>query len=142
MIAEKYRAERLFEGGDHFGSVTSRIPVGKSLDASKGQRDVKISPKGMHSIAFGVTSIDLGGMEQLVHVSQTRAIGDAIWKASAYMDGVRTLREVVGIIIDEISRQRLDVLGRYPVGDYAAFRGVELAAAINRLRTLSVRQDA
>jgi len=29
-----------------------------------------------------------------------------------------------------------------PVGDYAAFRGLELAAAINRLRTLSVQKRA
>ncbi len=35
--------------------------------------------------------------------------------------------------------QGLDALGRHPRGDYVIFRGQELAAAINRLRTLRVR---
>jgi len=36
-------------------------------------------------------------------------------------------------------KKGLDVLNPRPVGDYAAFRVQELGAAMNRLRTLSVR---
>jgi len=36
-------------------------------------------------------------------------------------------------------KEGLDVLNPRPVGDYAAFRVQELGAAMNRLRTLSVR---
>ncbi|RKY66280.1 MAG: ATPase, partial [Candidatus Latescibacterota bacterium] len=81
-----------------------------------------------------------GAVEQLVDISQTRAIGDAIYYATRYMDGRRTLREIVEAVLRDIEKKGLDVLSPRPVGDYAAFRGLELAAAINRLRTLSVSQ--
>lgn len=139
-IAEKYRAERKPEGGESFGRITERVPLAHSFDPSKGRREVKISSKGLHSIAFGTYNIDLGAVEQLVDISQTRAIGDAIYYATRYMDGRRTLREIVEAVLRDIEKKGLDVLSPRPVGDYAAFRGLELAAAINRLRTLSVSQ--
>jgi len=77
-IAEKYSAERTPEGGDSFGDVTERIPFAKSFDPSRGKREVKITSKGLQSIDFGTHTIDLGALEQLVDMSQTRAIGDAI----------------------------------------------------------------
>jgi predicted ABC-class ATPase len=142
LIAEKYKAERRPEGGEHFGPITERIPLGHSFDPSKGRREVKISSKGLHSIAFGTHTIDLGAIEQLVHISQTRAIGDAIYYATMYMDGGRTLREVVDAVLMGIMEKGLDLLSPMPVGDYAAFRALDLAAAIARLRTLSVRRKA
>jgi predicted ABC-class ATPase len=140
-IAERYKAERKPEGGERFGRITHRIPLSHSFDPSKGRREVKISSKGLHSIAFGTHNIDLGAVEQLVDISQTRAIGDAIYYATRYMDGRRTLREIIEAVLGDIEDRGLDVLSPRPVGDYAAFRGLELAAAINRLRTLSVRQS-
>jgi predicted ABC-class ATPase len=139
-IAEKYRAERLPEGGEHFGTITERVPLAHSFDASKGKREVKISSKGLHSIAFGRNTIDLGAVEQLVDVSQTRAIGDAIYYATKHMDGRKTLREIVDVVLKSVADKDLSVFSPRPVGDYAAFRGLELAAAMNRLRTLLVRK--
>lgn len=105
-IAERYRAERLPEGGEHFGTHT----------------------------------IDLGAVKQLVDVSQTRAIGDAIYYATKHMDGRKTLKEIVDAVLKSVADKGLDVFSPRPVGDYAAFRGLELAAAMNRLRTLLVRR--
>ena len=139
-IANKYKAERRPEGGEHFGGITQRIPLAHSFDPSKGKREVKISSKGLLSIAFGIHNIDLGAVEQLVDISQTRAIGDAIYYAMKYMDGSRTLKNIVNAVLKDIREKGLDVLNPRPVGDYAAFRGFELAAAINRLRTILVRQ--
>lgn len=141
-IAEKYRLERRPEGGEHFGTTSKRIPVAHSFDASKGRREVKISPKGLQSIAFGTHIIDLGAVEQLADASQTRAIGDAIYYATKYMDGERTLRQVINGVLRDVLSKGLDVLSPRPVVDYAAFRTLELGAAINRLRTLSVRKTA
>jgi len=138
-IACKYRAERRAEGGNSFGSVTKRVPVSKSFDPSKGRREVKISSKGLHSIDFGTCRIDLGAVEQLVHLSQTRTIGDAIHYSTRYMDEKRTLEEVLGRVADDIDERGLNVVGSRYAGDYAGFRTLELASAINRLRTLSVR---
>jgi len=138
-IAEKYKAERNPEGGEHFGEITERIPFSRSFDPSKGRRSVKISPKGLHSILFGTHRIDLGNIEQLTDISQTKAIGDAVYYATRYMDEKRTLKEIVDAVLADIT-ENLNVINPRPVGDYAAFRGLELAAAINRLRTLEVNQ--
>lgn len=141
-IAEKYRAERSPEGGENFGQITERIPLMHSFDPSKGRRKVKISSKGLHSILFGTHRIDLGAVEQLVDVSQTRALGDCIYYATKYMDGKRSLKEIVDTVFRDITEKGLEVLNPHPVGNYAAFRGLELAAAINRMRTLLMRQKS
>jgi predicted ABC-class ATPase len=140
-IAEKYKTERQREGGDFFGRITCRIPLSGSFDPSKGRRDVKISAKGLKTILFGKHPIDLGAVEQLIDASQTRALGDAIRYATLYMDGERTIAEVIEAVLNDIDNKGLDVLSSRPTGDYAKFRGLELAAAINRLRTLAVRQQ-
>ncbi len=139
LIAERYKAGRIPEGGERFGTITGRVPLARSFDPSRGRREVKISSKGLQSIAFGTHTIDLGAVEQLVDISQTRAIGDAIYYATRYMDGSRSLKQIVDAVLSAIEEKGLDVLNRRPVGDYAQFRGLELAAAINRLRTLSVQ---
>ena len=57
-----------------------------------------------------------------------------------YIDGRRTLRQAAGLIMMDIAKDGLDVLNSQASGDYAEFRTLELAAAINRLRTLEVKQ--
>ena len=138
-IAEKYRAERAGEGGERFGAITRRVPLARSINPSRGKREVKIGVKGLQSIAFGTHTIDLGGVEQLVDFSQTRAIGDALYYARRYMDGERTIGQVADAVMRDIIDRGLDVLSPRPTGDYAAFRALELGQAMNRLRSLSVR---
>jgi predicted ABC-class ATPase len=138
-IAHKYKAERKKEGGDRFGQITHRIPLAGSFDPSRGRKPVKIAPKGLKTILFGVHPIDLGGIEQIVDTSQTRAIGEAINYAVQHMDGKKTLSQVVDLVLKDVKEKGLDVLSPRPVGDFAGFRELELAAAINRLRTLGIR---
>jgi len=138
-IVGKYKTGRVIEGGEHFGSIKPRIPLKGSFDPSRGKREVKITPKGLKSIDFGTHRIDLGAVEQLVDISQTRAVGDAIYYAVQFMDGKRNLKEIIYSVMNDIYKKGLDVLSPRPSGDYAMFRGLELAAAINRLRTLSVQ---
>jgi predicted ABC-class ATPase len=139
-IAERFETGRVSEGGDFFGILTERIPVKDSINSSYGKRKARVSHKGLHSITFGKNLIDLGAVEQIVDSSQTNAIGDAIEYSKRYMDGVKTLREITSIVMMDIARSGLDVLKKKVVGDHAEFRKLELAAAINRLRTLQVEQ--
>ncbi len=139
-IAGRLVTERVREGGDYFGVLTERIPIRESVNAAKGKRKVKVSPKGLHSIKLGKNTIDLGAIEQIVDKSQTNAIGDAIVYAKRYMDGVKSLREITSLVMMDIARNGLDVLKSKVTGNYAEFRRIELAAAINRLRTLRVKQ--
>ena len=140
-IAEKYASERTREGGDRFGTVRPRVPLAHSFDPSRGKRPVKISAKGRNTLLFGRHTIDLGGLEQLVDTSQTRAIGEAVWHATRHMQDGAVLAEVVRAVEADIAENGLTVLTPYPAGNLAAFRRFELAAAINRLRTLTVRSD-
>lgn len=139
-IAQRVETNRTSEGGDFFGILTERIPVGDSVSAAKGRKKAKISHKGLYSIVFGKNTIDLGAVEQIVDDSQTNAIGDAIQYAKRYMDGDKTLREITSLVLMDIERSGLDSIKDKTTGSYAEFRKLELAAAINRLRTLEVRQ--
>ena len=139
-IAEKYRAERKPEGGEHFGEITHRVPLPDSLDPSKGKREVKITARGVKTILFGRHEIDLSAVEQLVDSSQLNAIGQALYYArQQYMDGQRTVRDILLAVERDIRERGLDVIDTRPMGDYAYFRRFELAAALNRLRTLRVK---
>ena len=138
-IARKYQSERQSEGGDSFGAITPRIPQAHSFDPHKGRKPVKITARGLQSIQFGQHHIDLSSVEQLVDYSQTHAIGEALYYAVRYMNGQRTLAEVLALVMADIETQGLDVLHSRLEGNHAAFRGLELAAAINRLRTLKVK---
>jgi predicted ABC-class ATPase len=139
-VAQEHASLRSPEGGERFGDVAERIPLAGSFDPRRGKRPVKIAAKGLHTIEFGRQTIDLGGLEQLVDRSQTSAIGDALHHATRQMDGQRTVREVVERVMQEIEERSLDLLSPSPRGDYAAFRPLELAAAMNRLRSLEVKQ--
>jgi predicted ABC-class ATPase len=139
-IAARHRAERVPEGGESFGAFSRRIPRASSFDASRGRRPVKITARGLFRIQFGTHDIDLGAQEQLVHPSQTRAVGEAIQFALRHMAEGRPIKEVIEAVFAEIGEGGLDVLHRGPVGDLAQFRPFELAAAINRLRTLQITQ--
>jgi len=101
---------------------------------------VKITAKGVKTILFGRHEIDLTAVEQLVHPGQLNAIGQALYYAKErYMDGRRTVAEILDLVMRDIDGKGLDVLDPRLMGNYARFRKQELAAALNRLRTLKVR---
>lgn len=144
-IASEDPSPRLREVSGGFGPLVPRVPLRDSFNPYRGER-VKVRARGMESIQFGRESIDLDYVEQLVDPSQADAIGEMLLYAlkRGYFDGRATLSRVLERIYQEISQQGLDVIsphtaGRHP-GDYALPRLQDAAAAINRLRTLAVRQ--
>jgi predicted ABC-class ATPase len=146
QIARAYPSQRRTEINKALEHITPRIPLSESFDPSRGKRDVKIDAKGLDLILFGNEPIDLQCVEQLVDVSQTRAIGYAIHLATErFMDGRATLNEVVEMIEQFFDEHGLDELDpfhrrdRHP-GNFARPRKYEIASAINRLRTLKMDQ--
>ena len=133
-IARLNPQDRQEEGGEGFGSRPRRTPVAQSIDARKGQRE-KVRAFATRSLQFGTEEIDLSAVEQLVDNSQLNAIGDALLYARKYMDG-RPLAEVLDLVMADIASASLDVLSQRKEGHYAVFRKLELAAALNRLRSL------
>ncbi|UCF05855.1 MAG: ABC-ATPase domain-containing protein [bacterium] len=140
-IVARDGTSRREEGGERFGEVTSRIPQRHSFDPSRGRREVRIDAKGLKSIIFGTQDIDLSAVEQLVSASQTRAIGDIIhYYAIHHAGGEYPLREGLERVMMQIDRQGLDVLSDLKEGAYARPRLFEVAAAVNRMRSLRVRR--
>ena len=139
-IAQQHTTERTPEGGEQFGQITPRIPLAESIDPSRGQRDVKLKVRDVDGVVFGTEEIDLSAVEQIVERGQLRAIASAIvYAKEQYINERRTLPEILNCVMADIELQGLDILSNLPEGDLVLFRRFELAAALNRLRTLKVR---
>ncbi len=139
-IAFANQTERIPEGGKGFGEITPRIPLAESIDPSRGHREVKLKVRDVDEVVFGTEEIDLGAVEQIVERGQLRAIAEAIVYAKRqYINERYTLPEILNHVMADIESQGLDLLTYMPEGDLVLFRRFELAAVLNRLRTLKVR---
>ncbi|MCX7752506.1 MAG: ABC-ATPase domain-containing protein [Blastocatellia bacterium] len=145
-IARAFPTERRREVTGPLERLIERIPLAESLDPSRGRREVKIEAKAVDLILFGETVIDLRAVEQIVDISQTRAIGYALHcAAERFMDGRRTVREILDELERLFEREGLEVLDPFRrddahPGNFARPRRYEIAAALNRLRTVRMRQ--
>lgn len=145
---------RASEGGESFGPLTPRAPQARGIDPRRGRRE-KAGAKGLMTVEFGRQQVDLSSVEQLVDISQTRAIAQMIRHAlrRGWFDGGSSLEQIVTRALAEVESQGLGIISPYgeardreppdgPAhpGDYALPRAFELAAALNRLRSLTVSQ--
>jgi predicted ABC-class ATPase len=136
-IALANRTERTPEGGEQFGQITTRIPLPESIDPSRGQRDVKLKVRDVDEVVFGTQEIDLSAVEQIVETGQLKAIAQAlVYAKRQYINGHNALPEILNRVMADIESEGLDILTTLPQGDLVLFRRFELAAALNRLRTL------
>ncbi|VXD17773.1 ABC-ATPase domain-containing protein [Planktothrix paucivesiculata] len=139
-IAQQYSTGRSLEGGENFGVIRPRIPLAESLDPSRGRWDVRVKVRDVDEVLFGTQDIDLSAVEQLVSQDQLRAIAAAmVYAKQQYIDGEKTLPQILDQIMNDIATKGLDIIAPFPQGDLAIFRRFELAAAINRIRTLEVK---
>ncbi|KAE8896760.1 hypothetical protein PF005_g4247 [Phytophthora fragariae] len=120
-----------------FGGFKSRIPLSCGFEVNG-----KVVSRGLGKIQYGEVDLDLSAVEQIVEPSQVRTIADAIQKMRSFMDGKSTLDEVLAKLESEMDRTgSLDVVGFHKKsGFYTRPRKLELAAAINRLRTATMTQ--
>ena len=133
-------------GKSRFGGIPNRVPFADSLSPLKGRRFRGESHGGAHgarSVVLGRDVVDLGVIEQLVDPSQARATAAALIFAAdrGFVDGMRAIREILGLIEMQIAQHGLEgLVGSDSIpGDLALVRRHELAAALNRLRTLRVK---
>ncbi len=138
-IAERYERERADESGGTFGEIRSRCPQPEGIDPSKGKKPVKTQARDLEELAFGTEEIDLRSVSQIVDTAQVRAVASALVHAKErHIDGRLTMSELLDRIEHELDKGGLDAVARGAPGDIARFRRHELAAALNRLRTLRV----
>jgi predicted ABC-class ATPase len=110
-IAKLSPVKRDVEDETYPFQIRERIPISDSIDPFNDYGKFSIYAKEVHRLNFGKQVIDLTDLEQLIELSQTKALGYAI-----------------DVISDRIS------------GHFAIFRAFELAFAVNRLRSLQVIQ--
>lgn len=141
-IATEHPTGRLKEAPGDLGPRPARIPLPRSVDPSKGKRSVRVKVRAEDRVEFGTEELDLAAVEQLVSWVQTRTVIEAVvlaWKR--FMDGETPLPEILDRVMAAVEEEGLDVLGwKEKAGDLAGFRRHELAAALNRLRTLEVKE--
>jgi hypothetical protein len=139
-IAARYPTGRQVENTGAWPALTSRVPLAESLNPRKGKRDVSIKSRALRAVLFGAEEIDVTAVAQLVDEGQVRAIGQALNLArQQFMHSNQDVAGVVQAVLAEVDRHGLDALDRRQTGYYVAFRPYELAAALNRVRTLRVR---
>jgi predicted ABC-class ATPase len=141
-VASRHPTGRRGEGGEVFGEVPHRVPDPSSFSARRGKRPVKIEARGRGCILYGRTDIDLSAVEQIVSESQARGIGWMIHHfARHYAGGDMTLSAGLDRVFGDVRAAGLDVLTPFAMGNLALPRKQEVAAAINRMRTLRLARD-
>ncbi|MEB3210315.1 MAG: ABC-ATPase domain-containing protein [Leptolyngbyaceae bacterium] len=137
-IAQTHQTLRQSEGGAAFGTLAIRR-VSSLLSPSSDPRGPKLKVRGTDDLRIGREDLDVTAIEQLVDDTQLRSIGGAIAYLQEHnLDEGRSLSDLITLMMDELDQHGLDLLTPYPQGDGARFRAVELAAVINRLRSLRI----
>jgi predicted ABC-class ATPase len=141
-IAGQYITERNSEGGTSFGKITPRIPLKASINPSQGKKEVNLKSRGTNLISLGEEEIDLSAIEQIIDPGQLKAIALAIvYARNKYLAQQLTISQILNLVSQDIDQYGLDVISEYSQGDLAQFRTQELAAALNRLRSLVIIQQ-
>jgi len=127
-----------------FGPITKRRLLRRGL-AAEG----KVAARNLRCIQYGETEVELSCVEQLVEISQARAIGDCLQRLSdgdllkngkAFPDVMFDLEKEITAAGKAIGECGLDGLSRSrePCPFYVLPRRLEIAAAVNRLRTAEI----
>lgn len=120
-----------------------RRVIPSSIDPSMGRFDASIEAPSIHTLRFGRCTVDLSACRQLADVYQTLTIGRILYYAKLrYMDEARPIREILDLIDRDLSTEGLESLTRDLRGDLARPRRYEIAAALNRLRSLRILREA
>lgn len=137
-VAARLPTQRSAQAGP-WAPLRQRVPSPSSIPGGDEARGPKLKVPARDRCLFGREEVALGAVEQLLEEAQVRAIAQAwSWAQGRLLDGRRTLPEVVDAIMDRIAEEGLEVVQPYPAGDLSEFRAHELAAFLNRLRSLQV----
>ncbi len=142
-IARTLPSQRGFGGVEPFRLPTGRVPDPRSINPLKGRGKVKIEAEGVDGIRFGGDTIDMRAVEQVADPSQLRAIGHSLHKAGREMaDDRPDLPQLLDRLEELLEEESVDGLTSFGPeahpGNLARPRRYEIAAALNRLRSLKI----
>ncbi|GAA2792851.1 ABC-ATPase domain-containing protein [Saccharopolyspora taberi] len=121
---------------DEFPPVRHRVPDPRSLETDRP----RVRARGVDALTLGESTVDLRAVEQIVDAAQVTGIGLALVTCvrEGLIDGTRSLAEVLDAYAARVDRRGPAAVDDHYVGDFAVPRRFELAAALNRLRTLRI----
>ena len=113
-----------------------------SIDLRRGRRETARG-RGPYTIELGRERVDLSDLEQLAEAGQTEAIARIIGEFAAG-NASREVQAVVNGALDSVRENGLDSLGNFRghPGELSLPRAQEVAAAINRIRSLEAAAGA
>lgn len=122
-----------------FPVVTHRVVDPRSVDPHRGGR-FRVSGRGRDALLFGESEVDLRAVEQIVDPSQVTGIGLALAHCvrAGHLDGKATVAEVLDRLDADLADSGVEAVRGGFLGDFVLPRRLEVAAALNRLRTLRV----
>ncbi len=139
-VARKFPTGRTPEATGALPALRPRVVRPESVEPRRGRAVARVGVRGLRAIAFGEQEIDVAALEQIVAPEQLRALGRAlVWMRENVLDGTRSIRELLDAVMAAVETGGLEALAPAPTAGYAEFRRHELAAALNRLRSLEVR---
>lgn len=142
-IARELPTGRLTEPGAAFPPIppssTSRVPCPDSVTLRKGRREHYMKVKDRHTLTLGPLDLDLSAVEPILSWAQANTLGRAlITVRERYLDGERPLPQILNELDALLLAEGLDALDPRHPGDLVSIRRHEVAAALNRLRSLRV----
>lgn len=123
-----------------FGLIRDRIPIAESLANLNRDYDSENIKNRTQEVQIRSEIFSLDSLDQIVAISQLNAIRDAIEYAKKYMDGKKSFRQVTSLVMLDIGRSGLDIVGNGSFAYYAEFRKIELATVLNRLSRIDYKK--
>ncbi|GAB3224848.1 ABC-ATPase domain-containing protein [Glycomyces halotolerans] len=127
---------------DAFGRPRPRVVDPRSVSSeAKGKQKIKAG--GTDALRFGESDVDVRAVEQITDASMTTGIGLALEAAvrRGWIDGTATVSEALDRLETALDDGGVAALLKIRNADLAIPRRFEVAAALNRMRALRVRQS-
>ncbi len=139
-ISDQCTKKATYTTNNEFNIESKRILSHSSFPKTK--KGIKIRTKGLHSILYNKTAIDLKYLEQLIDKSQTNCISLVFEYIANNMSNDKiTIVEAVDKVYKVIEEKGLDELSPFSghPGNLALPRKHEIIGALNRFRHLCVK---
>ncbi|MBR8742512.1 ABC-ATPase domain-containing protein [Nocardiopsis sp. MG754419] len=126
-----------------FALPRARVVDPRSVDDRTDRGRSKLKRRDMDVLVLGESDVDVRAVEQFVDAGQITGAGLALRAlvAAGHLNGERTLSEALDSLERDLAERGVTLLGEDFAGDYALPRRHEIAAVLNRLRTLRVAEQ-
>lgn len=146
-VTERARALAARPTGRRVEAEGFRMPRERVIDprsvSSEARGKQRIKAEGTDGLRFGESEVDVRSVEQITDPSMTAGIGLAIEAAvrEDWIDGKATVAEALDRLEEALGADGAAALLRIRDVDLAVPRRHEVAATLNRMRELRVRQS-